>query len=146
MKQFGFVAAMAVLLCASSAMADEFGSIKGMATMADGKTPAAFVSLKVVDAASGEWVASARTDATGAFTVHALAMGTYKVLAADGTVALATVSAGQAGKLTTIKLKPDVRSQGMRRGGTNKKMMGVGMLGAFVAGCVVVVGVIILFG
>jgi len=146
MKQFVFAAAMVVSVCAGPAVAEEFGAIKGVVTMADGKTPAAFVDLKVVDAASGEWVASARTDGTGAFAVRAIVAGTYRVLAADGSVAVAPVSGGKAGQLTTINLKPDVRSQGMRRGGTNKKMMGVGMLGAFAAGGVVVVVVILLFG
>ncbi len=138
------IVAVGVLVCSALAGAEDFGSLKGRVILADGKTPAAERYLRVVDVRRREWVATVRADKDGRFGPVALPVGLYAVAAPDGAVASAKVEAG-ADTDVTVQLKPQVRSQGARRGGANKQMLGIGMIGAFCAGGMVVIIVILLF-
>ena len=145
MKQLVYVAALIALVCCGPVSAEELGTIKATVLMADGKTPAAHVYVKIVHVPTGHWVATSKTDATGEFTTLGMPAGPCKIIGPDGSVADTRVN-GDAVAKVTLKLRPDVMEQGHRRGGTNRKVLGVSMLGAFAAGCVVVVSILIIFG
>lgn len=137
------VALIAAVMCAT-ATADDPGRIQGTVTMADGKTPAANQNVAAVDLNTGKIVARVKTDDKGAFQVDGLPLGRYQVLVEDGS-ASADVSLAASGSKVKLVQQADTRSQGVRRGGTNRKKLIINLIGGVVAGVVVVVGIILIF-
>jgi len=137
------VALVAFALC-SNATAEDLGTLKCQLVMADGTTCAPGVQVSIVDVATGKTVATCRADEAGSLPMVALPAGLYRLVTEDGTSTDVAVTPGVTTP-TTVKVKPDVRAQGDRRGGQNKKMLGIAMIGAFTAGVVIVCAIIIIF-
>ena len=137
MKQFVTSVIVVALVFCVPAMAKDLGAITGQVLMADGKTPAVNHYVTAFDLKTGRPLAKAKTDATGAYEIASVPVGRYRVAAAENVSAVVAVPKLPQVVEVNLVLHPVVRGQGVRRGGTSKTPIVVGVVGGVVAGGII---------